>query len=91
MEEHAIARNLQQSREEIRELLMPGASTGHAIPGHFPRSAVMRFLMDSRKRGLAVAVLGTAFSVLRRKKSAGASRWPRISHALLPLLGARHR
>lgn len=91
MEEHAVARNLQQSREQIRELLMPGSSTGHALPGHFPRSAVMRFLMDSGKRSMAVAVLGAAVTLLGRRKSGGGSRWPRIGNALLPMLGAMRR
>jgi len=91
MEEHAVARNLQQSRDEIRELLMPGSSTGHALPGHFPRSAVMRFLMDSGKRSLAVAALGAAVTLLGRRKSGGGSRWPHISNALLPLVGALRR
>ena len=90
MEEHAVVRNLEQSREELREFLMPGSRDGHPLQGRFPRSNVMRFLVDTRKRHAAVAVLTTAMAVvLRRKKAPGQSRWSQVSQALLPLLGTR--
>ena len=92
MEEHAVARQLQQSRDEIRELLMPGSSTGDALSGHFPRSAVMRFIMDSRKRSLAISAAGTVLGLLRSRSAApGGRRWPQLSSLLLPLLGAVRR
>jgi hypothetical protein len=92
MEEHAVARQLQQSREQIRELLMPGSSTGHALPGQFPRSAVMRFVLDSRKRSVAIAAAGAVLGLMRRRKAAsGGTRWPQLANLLVPLLGAVRR
>lgn len=65
MEEHALVASLHRSREELREVLMPGASSGRVLHGRFPRSAVMRFLLDSKKRKLVGTVLGAL--VLRRR------------------------
>ena len=93
MEEHAVVEKLRQSREQIRELLMPGAASGRILPGHFPRSAVMRFLVDSRKRGMAMTAVATAFAFFGRGRRPGESqaRWPRIRQALLPLLDQARR
>ena len=92
MEKHAVARQLQQSRDQIRVLLMPGSSTGHALPGHFPRSAVMRFIMDSRKRSVAIAAAGAVLGLLRHRKAApGGTGAPKLANLLLPMLGAIRR
>jgi hypothetical protein len=90
MEEHAVVRDLNQSREDLREFLMPGSRDGRPLQGRFPRSSVMKFLVDSRKRHAAVAVLTTAMALLvRRNQAPGKSRWSNLSQALLPLLGTR--
>jgi len=92
MEEHAVVRNLAQSREDLREFLMPGSKAGRPLPGHFPRSSVMRFLVDSRKRSAAVAVLSTAAALFfRGGRAPSQSRWSHVGQALLPLLGTRRR
>jgi len=90
MEEHAVIRNLERSREELREFLMPGSRDGRPLQGRFPRSNVMRFLVDGRKRHAAVTVLTTAMAFLvRRNQSSAKSRWSNLGQALLPLLGTR--
>jgi hypothetical protein len=91
MEEHAVVRDLAQSREDLREFLMPGSRAGRPLPGHFPRSGVMKFLVDSRKRSAAVAVLSTAAALLFRGGRGPQSRWSHVGQALLPLLGTRRR
>jgi hypothetical protein len=59
------------SREELRRLILPH-------PGHdgqveaFPRSAVMRFLMDPRKRRMAAAALSVGLMLLGRRHAAKA-------------------
>lgn len=91
MEEHAVIRELEQSRAELREFLFPGSRAGHALPGHFPRSKVMRFLADSRKRSAAMTVASAAAAFLVRSSlpAKTLSRWSNIGQALLPLLGTR--
>jgi hypothetical protein len=61
----AILARLNQSREEIRQVLDPppvesgsgGAETGHS-GGDFPRSRTMRALLSSRGLGAAGALVG---------------------------------
>jgi hypothetical protein len=84
---HAAVRNLQQNREELRTLLMPRGPDMHIPPGHFPRSNVMRFLLDPRRRKLGMVVMGALMLVMRRRGGAkGGLGWLQF---LQPFLAAR--
>lgn len=76
MEEHAVTARLAQSRAQLRAMLVPDPATGRIEADVFPRSAVMRFLFDPRRRGLATAGIA-ALSMLagrRRARRAGGAR-----------------
>jgi hypothetical protein len=84
IEAHTLAANLQHSREELRRLLLPRGSTPRP-PGTFPRSAVMRFLLNPQQRRLGMMLVGAALLLLRRG-ARGPLNWLQL---LQPLLGAR--
>lgn len=65
MEEHATVVGLQRSRARLRALLLGG--TG-AMPEAdvFPRSALMRFMFDPARRGIAMVALGALVRAIRR-------------------------
>lgn len=65
MEEHATVISLQQSRARLRALLLGGAR-GAGEADVFPRSAVMRFVLDPDRRGMAMMVLGALLRAVRR-------------------------
>lgn len=83
-EAHAAVRSLEQSREELRRVLLPRGPNPHLPPGHFPRSNVMRFLLDPRRRKLGMFAVGAAWLLLRRRGGKGAVNWLQL---LQPLLG----
>jgi hypothetical protein len=73
MEEHALTRQkeaiaeLEANRAVLRGVLLPHtAGDGH--PDVFPRSKVMRFVLDSRKRRLAYGVVTMAWMWLGRRR-----------------------
>jgi hypothetical protein len=72
MEEHVITTRLDQSRAQLRAMLVPDPQTGRIEADVFPRSAVMRFLFDPRRRGMATAGLAAVGMLAgRRKRRAG--------------------
>jgi hypothetical protein len=89
MEEHIVgtelpaAIRLQQSREQLRRLLLPRGPGAHMPPGQFPRSAVMQFLLNPRQRKLGVVLFSAVFLLLRRRKGASVN-WLQL---VQPLLG----
>ena len=74
MEEHPVipASSLDDTREQLRRLILP--QPGHGEVEEFPRSAVMRFLLDARKRQVAMAALSVGLMLLGRRRSG--LRWP---------------
>ncbi len=93
MEEHVVdraqaaIRTLQQNREELRVLLMPRGPDMHIPPGHFPRSNVMRFLLNPRRRKLGMVMVGALMLLLRRRGGAkGGLNWLQF---VQPFLAAR--
>jgi hypothetical protein len=73
MEEHAVAvaASMDHSREQLRRLILPQPGHDGAVEA-FPRSAVMRFLLDSRKRRMATAALSVGLMLLGRRHVAKA-------------------
>lgn len=65
MEEHATVIRLQRSRARLRALLLGGAR-GAPEPDVFPRSALMRFVLDPEQRALAMTALGFVLRAIRR-------------------------
>ncbi len=88
MEEHAVAANLARSRAQIRQLVLPPEGMHVRTGGTFPRSTVMRFLMDSGKRRMALGVATTLFMMLGRRRAAPVGAWPDITRSLSAVLGA---
>jgi hypothetical protein len=82
MEEHAVATELQHSRAVLRALLLPDPETGRVEADVFPRSAVMQFLFNKRKRKMATAGL-TAVAMLAGRRLGGG----RISQVLRSFAG----
>jgi hypothetical protein len=73
MEEHALIRQkeaiaeLEANRAVLRGVLMPRLAA-EGQPDVFPRSKVMRFVLDSRKRRLAYGVVTMAWMWLGRRR-----------------------
>jgi hypothetical protein len=73
MEKHAVKgpqeaiESLDANRAMVRGLLLP-RSAGAVEPDVFPRSQVMRFLLDTRKRRLAYGVFTAAWMLMGRRK-----------------------
>jgi hypothetical protein len=82
-EAHAAVRSLQESREELRRVLLPRGPNPQMPPGHFPRSDIMRFLLNPRRRKLGVILVSAIFLLLRRRGGRGVN-WLQL---LQPLLG----
>jgi hypothetical protein len=62
--------SLEANRAVVRGLLMPN-STGGDNPAAFPRSYVMRVLLDPRKRRLAYGIVAAAWMVMGRRRRRG--------------------
>jgi hypothetical protein len=83
MEAELVAAHLQQTRAQIRALLLlPDPATGELDDDVFPRSAVMRFALDPRRRRMAGAVLGTLGAVAGRWSALRGGIWPQVSGSL---------
>jgi hypothetical protein len=92
MEEHALAAaSLQANRQRIRALVVPRDPADAADDDVFPRSAVMRFLLDSRKRKLAMAALTVVLMVTGRRKAAKIAGWSELAGSLGSLFGKSRR
>lgn len=65
MEEQATVDGLRHSRARLRSLLL-GGSDGLPEPDVFPRSALMRFMFDPARRGIAMVALGALVRAIRR-------------------------
>jgi hypothetical protein len=61
-----IAESLEANRALVRGLLMPSAQGGEADV--FPRSTVMRFVLDARKRRLAYGIFTAAWMLMGRRR-----------------------
>lgn len=72
---------LQQTRAELRRLLISPRDPNDGA-AQFPRSKAMRFVLDPRKRRLAMAVLATAGFAL------GGGRTALGKRALFAVLGS---
>jgi len=64
--EHPAVLSLQRSREELRAVLMPRGPESRNPPGQFPRSAVMRFMLNPRQRKLGMLALSAVMLLVRR-------------------------
>ncbi len=71
MEEHVIAAELQHSRAQLRALLLPDPETGRIDADVFPRSAIMRVVMDPRRRRLATAGIAALSLLFGRRPRQG--------------------
>lgn len=91
MESHAVSSRLQENRERMRAVLLPdGADPGDA--GSFPRSAVMRLVLNSRARGVAMSVLSVLLMLRGRRRPRRVPRpslLPRLTRSIGGLIGAR--
>jgi hypothetical protein len=90
METHAVTTNLEESRARLRELLLPDPETGRIEADVFPRSAVMRFLLNPRGRRMAFTTV-SALAMLARRSNGGAGLLPVLTQSLAGLLGTRRR
>jgi hypothetical protein len=59
--------SLELNRAVVRGLLLPNSAAGGG-PDVFPRSYVMRLLLDPRKRRLAYGIFAAAWMVMGRRK-----------------------
>jgi hypothetical protein len=84
--EHPLAVSLQHSREELRRILLPRGPDMHIPPGQFPRSGVMRFLLDPRQRKLGIMLFSALLLLLRGRGIKGGLNWLQL---VKPFLGAR--
>jgi len=62
--------SLEANRAVVRGLLLPGSARG-GDPDAFPRSYVMRLLLDPRKRRLAYGIFAAAWMVMGRRRRRG--------------------
>lgn len=90
MEEHPVTLELQRSRAMLRAMLLPDPETGRIEADVFPRSAVMRFLFNSRQRKLATAGIG-AVAMLARMRRGRVGSWAQVVQALGAVLASRRR
>lgn len=79
MEEHAVTARLTDSRARLRAMLVPDPETGHIEADVFPRSAVMRFLFDPRRRGMAGAGIAALTMLAGRRKRRRAGGWSQMA------------
>ncbi|MET0279570.1 MAG: hypothetical protein ABW278_00400 [Steroidobacteraceae bacterium] len=91
MEEHAVVRRLEQSRAQLRELLLPDPLTGRIEADVFPRSAVMRFMFDPGKRRMAMNTLATLASLTGRSGFAKLSMLSNLTQSVAAMLKSRRR
>lgn len=90
MESHAVTARLHDSRERLRQLLIPDPGTGRIESDVFPRSAVMQFMFNARARRVAMALL-SVFLMFRRRSTPGLAIWPQLTRTLGGLIGlTRH-
>lgn len=88
-----VAQDLHRSREKLRVIMMRDEAAA-AEADVFPRSATMRFLLDSRRRGWAAMLLGGLASAWfgrrrnGRRKRPPSDRGSFLSRSALALLGS---
>ncbi len=90
METHDVTVDLADSRARLREMLLPDPETGRIEADVFPRSAVMRFMLNPRGRRMASAAV-SAMAMLARRSNGGAGVLPVLTQSLVGLLGSRRR
>jgi hypothetical protein len=89
--EHALTERLEHSRGQLRAMLVPDPQTGRIEADVFPRSAVMRFLFDPRRRGMATAGIAALTMLAGRRKRRRVGGWSQMAHlASKFFLAARH-
>lgn len=88
METHDVSANLEESRARLRELLLPDPETGRIEANVFPRSAVMRFMLNPRGRRMAFVAV-SALAMLARRSNGGVGLLPVFTQSLAGLLGSR--
>lgn len=66
---HEAVQSLEANRAVVRGLLLPNSADGN--PDVFPRSYVMRLLLDPRKRRLAYGIFAAAWMVVGRRRRRG--------------------
>ena len=83
MEANTVEARLRHSRAQIRALLqLPDPATGQLDDDVFPRSAVMRFALNPRRRRMAGTVLATLGMIVGRWSVARGGIWPRLAGTL---------
>jgi hypothetical protein len=91
MEEHAVTARMEQSRAQLRALLLPDPHTGRIEADVFPRSAVMRFVFDPGKRRVALNALTTLASMRGSGGFAKLSLLSNLTQSVSALLSSRRR
>jgi hypothetical protein len=89
METHAVTADLEESRDRLRELLLPDPETGRIEADVFPRSAVMRFMLNPRGRRMAFTAIG-ALAMLAGRRNGGMGLMPALTQSLVGMLARRH-
>lgn len=89
MDPQLVEVKMERTREQLRSVLLAGRP-GHEEPDVFPRSATMRFLLDSRKRGMATTALGALASMAFARRQASRARRG-LASSLMGLLGGLRR
>jgi hypothetical protein len=90
MEEHIVATRLEQSRAQLRAMLVPDPETGRIEADVFPRSAVMRFLFDPRRRGMATAGIA-ALGMMAGRRRVRMRGWSQVMKMASKFFLARRR
>jgi hypothetical protein len=89
METHDVTANLEDSRARLREMLLPDPETGRIEADVFPRSAVMRFMLNPRGRHMAFTAIG-ALAMLAKRRNGGMGLLPAFTQSLFGMLARRH-
>jgi hypothetical protein len=89
METHAVTADLEESRDRLRELLLPDPETGRIEADVFPRSAVMRFMLNPHGRRMAFTAIG-ALAMLAGRRNGGMGLMPALTQSLVGMLARRH-
>ena len=91
MEEYVVMASLQESRARIRAMLVPDPATGRIEADQFPRSAVMRFVLNARARRIAMAAFSMLLMVAGRRAATRTGLLPLLTQSIGNLAGLVRR
>ncbi len=85
MEAQSVAQELELTRARIRALLVPAHQMGRREA--FPRSAVMRVLLNPMARKVAMTALSVGAMVASQKAAKATGIWPAVTRSMGNLIG----